>query len=84
MIRLVILMNIDDITQGVISVDQRLLLMKTTRETSVIKASDVAHTTDRSIQNISRAINECEELKLVKCITPEKHMWKKYMFTDLG
>lgn len=58
--------------------------MRAIRHSRVVKASDVARSTDRSIQNISRAIKECEELELVECITPEKHTWKKYMLTDQG
>ncbi len=77
-------MNIDEIVRWVLSVDRRLLLMRTIRYSRVVKASEVAQMTDRSIQNISRAIKECEELELVECITPEKHTWKKYMLTDQG
>jgi len=58
--------------------------MRAIRNSRVVKASEVARRTDRSIQNISRAIKECEELELVECITPEKHTWKKYMLTDQG
>ncbi|HOI68529.1 MAG: hypothetical protein PHN90_03215 [Methanothrix sp.] len=77
-------MNVDEIVRWVLSADRRLLLMRTIRNTRVVKASEVAQLTDRSIQNISRAIKECEERELVCCITPEKHTWKKYMLTDLG
>jgi predicted transcriptional regulator len=77
-------MNIDEIERWVLSADRRLLLMRAIRNSRVVKASEVARRTDRSIQNISRAIKECEELELVECITPEKHTWKKYMLTDQG
>lgn len=77
-------MNVDEIVRWVLSADRRLILMRTIRNTRVVKASEVAQLTDRSIQNISRAIKECEERELVCCITPEKHTWKKYMLTDLG
>jgi len=77
-------MNTNEKVRRVISVDRRILLMKTIRKSRVIKASEVAHSTDRSIQNISRAIKECEDLGLIECITPEKHTWKKYMLTDQG
>ena len=77
-------MNVDEIERWVLSVDRRLLLMRTIRNSRVVKASEVAQMTDRSIQNISRAIKECEEQELVECITPEKHTWKKYMLTDQG
>ncbi|MGB3944950.1 MAG: hypothetical protein WBK88_09180 [Methanothrix sp.] len=77
-------MNINEIERWVLSADRRLLLMRAIRHSRVVKASEVARRTDRSIQNISRAIKECEELELVECITPEKHTWKKYMLTDQG
>jgi predicted transcriptional regulator len=77
-------MNIDEIERWVLSADRRLLLMRAIRNSRVVKASEVARRTDRSIQNISRAIKECEELELVECITPDKHTWKKYMLTDQG
>ncbi|MDF0592443.1 winged helix DNA-binding protein [Methanotrichaceae archaeon M04Ac] len=77
-------MNVDEIERWVLSADRRLLLMRAIRNSRVVKASEVARRTDRSIQNISRAIKECEELELVECITPEKHTWKKYMLTDQG
>lgn len=77
-------MNVDEIVRWVLSADRRLLLMRTIRNSRVVKASEVAQLTDRSIQNISRAIKECEERELVRCITPEKHTWKRYMLTDLG
>jgi len=77
-------MNVDEIERWVLSVDRRLLLMRSIRNSRVVKASEVAQMTDRSIQNISRAIKECEERELVECITPEKRTWKKYMLTDLG
>ena len=77
-------MNVDEIERWVLSVDRRLLLMRTIRNSRVVKASEVAQMTDRSIQNICRAIKECEERELVECITPEKHTWKKYMLTDQG
>ncbi|MCR3884770.1 MAG: winged helix DNA-binding protein [Methanothrix sp.] len=77
-------MNVDEIERWVLSADRRLVLMRAIRNSRVVKASEVARRTDRSIQNISRAIKECEELELVECITPEKHTWKKYMLTDQG
>jgi len=77
-------MDIDDIGRWVLGADRRILLMKTIQQARVIKASDVAHMTDRSTQNISRAIKECEKLELIECITPEKQTWKKYMLTDRG
>lgn len=77
-------MNIDEIARWVLGFDRRFLLMKTIRHSRVVKASDVAQVTDRSIQNISRAIRECEPLELVECITPDKQTWKKYMLTNKG
>ncbi|MCK4938135.1 MAG: sugar-specific transcriptional regulator TrmB [Methanosarcinales archaeon] len=76
--------SIDELLKWVISVDRRYVLMKNMKEHTVVKASDVAHETSRSTQNISRALKELEEKGLIKCLTPEKTTWKKFILTDLG
>ncbi len=76
--------SIDELIRWVISVDRRLILMKTMKGQTVVKASDIAHETRRSTQNISRALHEFEEKSLIECLTPEKTTWKKFMLTKMG
>ena len=76
--------SIDDLIRWVISVDRRLILMETMKGHTVVKASDIAHETSRSTQNISRALHEFEEKGLIECLTPEKTTWKKFILTDRG
>nr|QNO46729.1 hypothetical protein EIOBDEGA_00017 [Methanosarcinales archaeon ANME-2c ERB4] len=76
--------NIEELLRWVVSVDRRLVLMKSMKGHTVVKASDVAHETSRSTQNISRALKELEDKGLIECLTPEKITWKKYVLTDMG
>nr|QNO47471.1 hypothetical protein IILFPGFB_00044 [Methanosarcinales archaeon ANME-2c ERB4] len=76
--------SIEELLRWVVSVDRRLVLMKSMKGHTVVKASDVAHETSRSTQNISRALKELEDKGLIECLTPEKITWKKYMLTDMG
>jgi len=75
---------IDELLIWVISVDRRLVLMETMKGHTVVKASDIAHETNRSTQNISRALKELEDKGLIECLTPEKTTWKKFILTDMG
>ena len=76
--------SMDELVKWVISVDRRLVLMETMKGHTVVKASDIAHETSRSTQNISRALKELAEKDLIECLTPEKATWKKYVLTDTG
>lgn len=76
--------SMDELVKWVISVDRRLVLMETMRGHTVVKASDIAHETSRSTQNISRALKELANKDLIECLTPEKTTWKKYVLTDKG
>jgi len=58
--------------------------MRAINDHTIIKASDIAHETNRSTQNISRALKEFEDKDLIKCLTPEKTTWKKYVLTSTG
>jgi predicted transcriptional regulator len=78
------LINIDDLTMWVLGVDRRLVVLKMMHEKKMIQASDIADSTDRSLQNISYAMRELEEQGLIKCLTPGKHTWKKYIPTEKG
>ena len=76
--------SMDELVKWVVSVDRRLVLMETMKGHTVVKASDIAHETSRSTQNISRALNELADKGLIECLTPEKTTWKKYVLTDNG
>jgi len=76
--------SIDELLLWVVSVDRRLVLMEAMKDHTIIKASDIAHETHRSTQNISRALKELEDKDLIKCLTPEKATWKKYVLTAKG
>ncbi len=78
------LINIDELSMWVLGVDRRLVVLKMMHENRLIKASDIADSTDRSLQNISYAMREMEEQGLIKCLTPGKHTWKKYIPTEKG
>jgi len=75
---------INELLMWVISVDRRLILMEAMKSHTVFKASDIAHETNRSTQNISRALHELEDKGLIECLTPEKTTWKKFILTDMG
>ena len=76
------IINIEDLTIWVLGVDRRLIVLKMMHEKRLIKASDIANATERSLQNISYAMRELEEQGLIKCITPDKH--KRYIPTERG
>ncbi|MDP2766085.1 MAG: MarR family transcriptional regulator [Candidatus Methanoperedens sp.] len=78
------MMEIDELTKWVLAVDRRVLVIKTIHESELIKASQIAEKTGRSLQNTSRAIRELEKYGLIKCLTPEKHTWKRFVLTDKG
>lgn len=54
-------MVIEKLTGWVLSVDRRVIVMKELHRNELIKASEIAEKTGRSLQNISRAIRELEE-----------------------
>lgn len=68
----------------ILSVDRRLVLMKSMKNRHVLKASDIAQETNRSIQNVSHALNEMKNKGIIRCLNPEKSTWKRYVLTDLG
>ena len=77
-------MEIDELTKWILSVDRRLMVMKAIHENELIKASEIAEKSGRSLQNISHAVRELEERELIECLTPEKHTWKRYILTEKG
>src|SRR3990170_3013105 len=78
------IISFNELTMWVLGVDRRFIVLKTMIEKKRIEASDIADQTDRSLQNISYAMRELEEHGLIKCITPEKHTWKKFIPTEKG
>jgi DNA-binding MarR family transcriptional regulator len=76
--------SIDELLRWIVSVDRRVILMDYLKEHNMAKASDIAHGTSRSTQNISRALKEFEDMGLIECLTPEKTTWKRYILTDEG
>ena len=77
-------MDIDELMLWIKKVGRRLIVMKTINQNDVIKASEIATKTGRSLQNISYAIRELEKYELIRCITPEKSTWKRFIFTEKG
>jgi len=77
-------MKVEEAVRWVLSVDRRLIVMEEARENDILRASDLAQKTGRSVQNISRAIHEMEEEGLIECITPDKGTWKRYLLTFEG
>ncbi|MCU0861833.1 MAG: MarR family transcriptional regulator, partial [Methanomassiliicoccales archaeon] len=73
-----------DLARWVLSVDRRALVMKEVYQSTVVKPSEIAERSGRSVQNVSRAIHELEENGLIECLTPHKHTWKRYILTDKG
>ena len=78
------IINIDELSMWVLGVNRRLVVLKMMHEKRLIQASDIADSTDRSLQNICYAMREMEEQGLIKCLTPGKHTWKKYIPTEKG
>jgi predicted transcriptional regulator len=78
------MVNIDELAMWVLGVDRRLIVLKVMHEKRMIQASDIADSTERSLQNISYAMRELENQGLIRCITPDKHTWKKYIPTETG
>ncbi|VVB87214.1 Winged helix DNA-binding domain protein [uncultured archaeon] len=78
------IINLDELTMWVLGVDRRVVVLKMMHEKRMIQASDIADSTDRSLQNISYAMRELEEHGLVQSLTPGKKTWKKFILTEKG
>ena len=77
-------MATDELVRWMIDVERRLIALKAFKDRPVVKASEVAESSGRSIQNISHALNEMEKRGLIEGVMPDKHSWKKYILTDAG
>ncbi len=78
------MMEIDELTKWVLSVDRRVIVMKELHRNEIIKTSEIAEKTGRSLQNVSRAIRELKECGMIECLTPDKHTWKRFILTKKG
>jgi len=77
-------MEITELAKWVMSVERRVLVIREVFQSNVIKPSEIAGRSGRSVQNISRAVRELEENGLIECLTPEKRTWKRYILTVKG
>jgi len=78
------IINIDELTMWVLGVERRVVVLKMMHEKRMIQASDIADSTDRSLQNISYAMRELEEKGLIQSLTPGKKTWKRFIPTEKG
>ena len=74
----------DDLTAWVLGVDRRMVLIESMKRHTILKAADIAQETNRSTQNISRALKEFHDMGLIRCLNPDKTTWKRYVLTDTG
>jgi predicted transcriptional regulator len=75
---------LEEDTKWVLGVDRRLVVIRALDTDGAFSASEVAERTGRSVQNVSRAMDEMETMGLIECLTPEKHSWKRYILTERG
>lgn len=78
------IINIDELTMWVLGVERRVVVLKMMHEKRMIQASEIANSTDRSLQNISYAMRELEERGLIQSLTPGKKTWKRFIPTEKG
>lgn len=76
-------MDIKEIALWVIDVDRRLIVIKAFKKERILHPSVIAKESNRSIQNITRAIHELEKQDIIRSID-EKVTWKKFILTDKG
>lgn len=76
--------SVEEETKWVLGVDRRLVVIRALGTEGAFSASEVAERTGRSVQNVSRAMDEMEVMGLIECLTPEKHSWKRYLLTERG
>ncbi len=76
-------MDIAEIALWIIGVDRRLITLRSFRKEMALYPSEIAKESNRSTQNISRALHELEENGIVISLG-EKSSWKKYLLTNEG
>ncbi|MDI3486878.1 MAG: hypothetical protein PWQ51_2631 [Methanolobus sp.] len=77
-------MSDEEMIAWVLGVDRRLVVLGSMKNNPILKASDIAQETNRSTQNISRALKEFNEKGFIMCLNPEKTTWKRYTITSAG
>jgi DNA-binding MarR family transcriptional regulator len=77
-------MSDEEIISWVLGVDRRIVILGSMKNHPILKASDIAQETNRSTQNISRALKEFNEKGFIMCLNPEKTTWKRYTITAAG
>ncbi|WMW25161.1 sugar-specific transcriptional regulator TrmB [Methanolobus sediminis] len=77
-------MSDEEVIAWVLGVDRRLVVLGSMKSHPILKASDIAQETNRSTQNISRALKEFNEKGFIMCLNPEKTTWKRYTITNSG
>lgn len=73
-----------NLVDWVLQSDRRLVTLKCFAFSQMMSVSEIATKTNRSIQNVSKALKEMSEKDLVRPVTPEQRTWKKYGITPLG
>lgn len=63
--------SIEELLRWVVSVDRRLMLMKSRKWHTMVKASDVTPATTGQ-RRTSATLKELDERGLIECLTPEK------------
>ncbi|MDI3486877.1 MAG: hypothetical protein PWQ51_2630 [Methanolobus sp.] len=77
-------MSDEELVAWVLGVDRRIVVLGSMKNRPILKASDIAQETNRSTQNISRALKEFNEKGFITCLNPEKTTWKRYTITSTG
>ena len=76
---------LEEDTKWVLGVDRRLVVIRALDTDGAFSASGGGREDEgRSVQNVSRAMDEMETMGLIECLTPEKHSWKRYILTERG
>ncbi|MGQ9586982.1 MAG: CBS domain-containing protein [Thermoplasmata archaeon] len=76
--------NMRETVKWIIMSDRRLVTLRCFGHNQYLGASEIAHETDRSIQNIGTALKELEERRIVSQMEPGRRTWKKYALTSVG
>lgn len=77
-------MNINKAVEWIVETDRRLITLRAFKELGLTSVSKIALKTGRTTQNISNAVEELEEEKIVECVGEHKHSWRKYKLTERG
>jgi len=73
-----------ELAKWAIRADRRLVTLRYFKHHQFAGAAEIAKETERSTQNVSTALKELEEHKLVKQLEPGRKSWKKYSLSEFG